>query len=225
MRMAAVTRWDVDALRAETKDRRRARRRRRLKKRPMRGWTCSTAPLGCMCSWTTRSVPGSSRHARSRGTSGAIWPGRPAEKVTVGIHRPSGPSDRRSPAPDRARRASREPARAIESDVGVMHDARVARLKLDAGDVLRRVDRQRDDEDAKHIARRGGQLKGAGGVTTRSGVPSCHPSVNRGASGSRLGRLRSRRHRPSGEARRSHSPSAASVRRTCRRPLLAGTAA
>ena len=45
------------------------------KNRPTVGWTISGAPVGSRCSCMTRSLPGSSVHARSAGSMNGTLPG------------------------------------------------------------------------------------------------------------------------------------------------------
>ena len=63
----------------------------------------------------------------------------------------------------------------------MVDDPAVARAELDGRDRPVRIDRDRDHEAAIDVrARSAGTSNGSGTLSTRSGVPSCHPSGNFG---------------------------------------------
>ena len=138
-------------LRAEPQDRRRAGRRFVAEEQPDRRLHRFGGAVGCICSCTTRSLPGSSVQA-----SAAARAARSVRASSRGNGRPgippSAPSARRSRAADRPRpgRASRLCDRG-----GCWRDARHedCRVGIQARDVLV-VERQPDDEDAELVGRR-----------------------------------------------------------------------
>ena len=106
--------------------------------------------------------------------------GRPSEKVTVGIGRR--PRDQavvsrpRIRVVERARRRRR-----IDPDVGVVHDSRIAGPEFEAADEAprdRRESAARRCETRRSL--RPASVYGCGSVMTRSGFPSCQPSVHCG---------------------------------------------
>ena len=75
----------------------------------------------------------------------------------------------------------REPDGLVEPDVGMVDDAGVAGLKLDAGHVLGRVTSAAESRKCeRHPTRRLAVRRARAVVTTRSGVPRCHSSAKRG---------------------------------------------
>ena len=122
-----------------------------VKKKPTVTCSGSGFPVGWRCSWTTRSLPGSSRHGMPSGDGMRRLPGRPAEQLPFGIARVAHHAAdvaRLGIARDRAgattacdrRRGSRGARRARCRD-GTRSRARSAA----------RVDRNRNHERAKHI--------------------------------------------------------------------------
>ena len=160
-RVAALSCWNVDPLRPQTKDCR----------RPCRGAIAEVqtnarpdelagaARLHVQLNDEVSPSLEPPRHVRRDQRRQLPWC--PAEEMSFRIHRRS----RHQPVVARRRIAGVERARArgwIEPDVRVMDDARIARLEFEAGDVLRAADRERHDEDAKRVARTGVESIGLG---------------------------------------------------------------
>ena len=145
--------------------------------RPRRSAACAAARRGrCPARAAT---PGRAARAARPGPASSRGSGR---RDT----RPSAASARRSRAAGRPRRARASSRGAIDADVGVMHDARVAGMELDAADVARA------SVTGSGIAKMrntsvgcAGSVKRLGGVTIRSGWPSSQPSANAAAAAGR----------------------------------------
>ena len=76
----------------------------------------------------------------------------------------------------------------IDRHVRVVQHLRAIGAELDGAHVARRGDRHRNDEVAEHVAGSPGcSTYASGSVSTRSGVPSCHPPENVGGFGASAG--------------------------------------
>ena len=169
------------------------------KKNPIDGRTPSGLPLGCMCSCTTRSVPGSSRQARSASTSGGDLPGGPAEEVAIRV---LGRAGQQSVVAGRAIGVVEPPraVAAVDADVGVVDHPGVAGAELDAADVAGAGHRQRHREDAEDVARLAGQGVAVGQRHHQVGLAEM-PAVGPARRRRRRTRALDRRLRPAGDAR------------------------
>ena len=118
-------------------------------------------------------------HALGRGAR--RLPGRPSEKHPVGKSRLAAAAALVSRSRLVIVAPPRQP-RAIDLDVGVMHDFRVSRPEFHRPDVRRRAHGNRNHEGAKDIAAlRRQHVRLRASATTTSGVPSCHASENVGS--------------------------------------------
>ena len=105
---------------------------RSVKYNPMDGCTNSGFPVGCMCTLSTMSVEGSTRHAMPSGSTQGIPPGfqnrkwLSGSKVSASIFRSMPPK----PAPRRLLLHTRGAA-AVDENVGMMHGAGIAGTDLD----------------------------------------------------------------------------------------------
>ena len=148
-----------------------------LKYRPIDGATAPALPLGCMCSSTTRSVsvleaPGEFLRQQRRHLAR-----RPAEKMAVGIGRRSrdqpvvaGPGIAFVEAPRRAascRCGCSRGERPSDCPAGTPGRARSATVSTGIGST----------KIWKTSVPSAGSVYGCGSVMTRSGLPSCQPSV------------------------------------------------
>ena len=139
----------------------------------------------------------------------SVPPGFPEQEIAVGIERAAAVmrSIPGKPFPGvdflQARRSG-----AVDQQVGVMHDTRLAGADLDSSDPMPRA-RLGVKMTFQYMSRpEAGNSMGFFASNTRSGVPSCHPPGNSGGALPRRLRLRERLNLPKSQWSRSQRQSA-----------------